>query len=585
MNREDAEEALEACNDTDPFNVGRLLTMRWGKNVKKNVRRGTGGLVEAAMRNREGEPKTPKTPSTNTGYPSGFGDLAGKLRPDGLPHVIMLGDPEMQDISQAKPYDPKIHSTGAIRVETPKDETRFHFISTVASYVAKDGIEIEKRLLEEESGNSLFNFLTLDNADERQRKENLFYRWRVFSFSQGDSYSIWRTEPFVMFHPNGRYWIPPPLNLDAVKREKALAKEGKDRYRQEKEDRVNSQQYTTGRQVERARYLRRKGRGQYGENASKLSPEDLLEFDRLVKKELSISREKICKAMAFCFDKCLAAKDISALLKETLLDDSHHVTIDMRIARLYLLSDILFNSQQPGIKNAFMYRSTIEAMAPEIFRSLGKYRESSIGRMTINKMRRAVSAVLCAWTDWGVYNVTFMDELEAHYEGREVKHDTGIDVEGSAPVEEDTKMSDPLDQSEEEGQFITSGPRGDWVEVTDMTDKGSSELVAKEFPPSKREGKSLSGDCISPGAGNVNHASVAGTDPKNVSSEVFEDVDGEPIEEADADIDGEPIDMDHVEANVDGEALDGDALDGEDLDGDAIDEGDVDGEEIDGDDL
>ena len=43
MNREDAEEAMEACNEADPFNVGRMLMMRWGKNVKKNVRQGTGG--------------------------------------------------------------------------------------------------------------------------------------------------------------------------------------------------------------------------------------------------------------------------------------------------------------------------------------------------------------------------------------------------------------------------------------------------------------------------------------------------------------------------------------------------------------
>ena len=46
MNREDAEEAMDACNEADPFKVGRLLMMRWGKNVKKIVKRGhgTGGV-------------------------------------------------------------------------------------------------------------------------------------------------------------------------------------------------------------------------------------------------------------------------------------------------------------------------------------------------------------------------------------------------------------------------------------------------------------------------------------------------------------------------------------------------------------
>ena len=36
-NREDAEDAMESCNETDPFNVGRHLMMKWGKNVKKIV--------------------------------------------------------------------------------------------------------------------------------------------------------------------------------------------------------------------------------------------------------------------------------------------------------------------------------------------------------------------------------------------------------------------------------------------------------------------------------------------------------------------------------------------------------------------
>merc|ERR1712176_596987 len=130
--------------------------------------------------------------------------------------------------------------------------------------------------------------------------------------------------------------------------------------------------------------------------------------------------------MSFCFDNCMAAREVSDLLKEALLDESDYVTNDMRIARLYLLSDILFNSQQPGVRNAFMYRTTIESMAVDVFRELGKVvrrKERKSGRITVNKLRKAVSAVLGAWTEWGVYNATFVDELEAHFEGREVKHD------------------------------------------------------------------------------------------------------------------------------------------------------------------
>ncbi|OEU18643.1 hypothetical protein FRACYDRAFT_183475, partial [Fragilariopsis cylindrus CCMP1102] len=285
MNRDDAEEALEACDETDPFNNGRQLMMRWGKNVKK-VRRET----------KIDEPKKK--------------ELIEKLN----------------EVST---------SNSAIRVEIPTDQSRFHFISTTASYVSKDP-ELEQILKDTEMDNSLFNFLTLDSVDDNDWKEKMFYRWRVYSFCQGETHSIWRTEPFIMFsHESARYWIPPPMDMEAVNREKANAKE-----REDPKD-------------------------------SKLNPDELSQFDQIVRKELSISRETICRAMAFCFDKCFAAQDVSGLLMQVLLDESDSVTNDMRIARLYLLSDVLFNSQQPGVRNAFMYRSTIESLAPEIFRKLG----------------------------------------------------------------------------------------------------------------------------------------------------------------------------------------------------------------------
>ena len=122
--------------------------------------------------------------------------------------------------------------------------------------------------------------------------------------------------------------------------------------------------------------------------------------------------------MSFCFDKSSAAKHISELLKESLLD-TRVQNIDTRIARLYLLSDVLFNSQQPGVRNAFRYRDAIENMAPEIFRCLGQHGDGNVGRMTMNKLRSAVSAVLNAWTNWSVYNSDMIDDLYDLFEGRD----------------------------------------------------------------------------------------------------------------------------------------------------------------------
>jgi len=92
--------------------------------------------------------------------------------------------------------------------------------------------------------------------------------------------------------------------------------------------------------------------------------------------------------------------------------------VDTRVARLYLMSDVLFNSQQPGVKNAFRYRDAIESMAPEIFISLGQYGKGSAGRMTMNKLRNAVHSVLSAWSNWSVYNHVFLEKLQACFDGK-----------------------------------------------------------------------------------------------------------------------------------------------------------------------
>lgn len=610
---------MDACNETDPFNVGRLLMMRWGKNVKKNVRRGTGGLADTSNRpNDNPRPNAQEengeerhnstavagcTPKAAPLVASGASiECASQVRDDGFPEGFMLADPEMQAETKIELYDAALHATAAIRIESPPDKSRFHFISRVAFYVAKDGVDLEKRLFEEEGKNPLFNFLSLENATEEQRNDNLFYRWRVFSFSQGDTYSIWRTEPFAMFHPSGRYWIPPPLDVEAAALEREASGGAESRPNQRNEDR-HKREYRSGRHFQVARSIRRKGRGQVGENPSRLSEEEVLQFEALVRKELTTSREAICRAMAFCFDKCLAAKEVSNLLREALLDDSHVVTIDMKIARLYLLSDVLFNSQQPGVRNAFMFRSTIESMAPEIFSSLGKHRDMNIGRITINKLRKAVSAVLGAWTEWGVYNPVFLDELEAHFEGREVIAEAaaGDSFGGSQKAGAHDEESEELESLDD---VVVSGPRGDWTEVlASEIDPDGEETVINPCLDDSDEVRGLKKN-DKPGINeakfdhtkqwstykenSVNENAINGrNDGENDDSAegepiVDDKIDGEPLGNTDGcSVDGEDLDDAVERRNLDEESLDGEDLDGEDLDGEEMDEEALDGESFD----
>lgn len=67
------------------------------------------------------------------------------------------------------------------------------------------------------------------------------------------------------------------------------------------------------------------------------------------------------------------------MLKEALLVRGTPPSV--KVARLYLLSDILHNSGAP-IKHASNYRSLLSACLPEIFLELGALRRSILGRMT-----------------------------------------------------------------------------------------------------------------------------------------------------------------------------------------------------------
>ena len=151
--------------------------------------------------------------------------------------------------------------------------------------------------------------------------------------------------------------------------------------------------------------------------------------------------------------------------------------------------------------------------------------------MTKNKLRKAVSSVLGAWTNWSVYNSTFIDELESKFEGREISRNT-------SNVEEELNRNDGDDLllvectdiekesiSKENDKAISTTPRGKWTSGISVEADETSEVV----------------------------------DRKVVDDLDGEDYDDEIDDKELEDVDGEELDVD----DVDGEALD-------DIDGDEL---------------
>lgn len=590
MLREDAQEAMDTFNEEDPFHNGRRIILRWGKNVKKTVKRGTGGVKiikkkaimqqplasSSLLPNDYDRITTAQAQQHQKQSQNEFLGGQNQQQQQGIIHSKMSKEPTYPPFVPSKHSDP-------IRVKLPSDPFRIRYITTVASFVAKDGSILEKKLVEKAHFNPSLSFLLprssssilaeeQDGKEEEEEKENecVFYRWRVFAFTQGDGFDSWNTTPFLMFRntqpdPNNnndekncRYWIPPPLlNQEAARREDELSEQFErdlqtkmERRRQlnkvsvgmmnnadsgdqssEREsitttDKKNDDtRYMTGRQLEHAKYS---GQGKIAgidnERNVQLNDWEREMFDILTRQKLCASRQSICEAMAFCFDKSGAAKQISSLLKDLMLEDDskRNISVDTRIARLFLVSDVLFNSQQPGVRNAFRYRDAIEQMSSEVFRFYGSQK---YGRMTMNKLTNAVHGVLDAWMSWSVYNNIFIEDLRAFYEGK-------------TPPSEQRKQQ----QKEKEKQML-------------LQQQKEKELESNKRKQDDVENKSSSAD-------------------KDTSKRPK--VEWKPVQQDNAVQVQENPSMNH-----DGGDLDGDDLDGEDLDGDDLDGEDLDGEDLD----
>lgn len=238
------------------------------------------------------------------------------------------------------------------------------------------------------------------------------------------------------------------------------------------------------------------------------------------------------------------------MLKEALLESTNGISVDTRIARLYLLSDILFNSQQPGVRNAFQYRDAIERMSPEVFESLGKHGNGKAGRMTMNRLKNAVSSVLSAWTNWSVYNTNFLDLLECKFEGREYvppkSQQVAEQVDDSGKTGSPTQ---PAQEAEDKPAAVSTAPRGAWTTSGPIaTDNVDGEALDEDI-----DGEALDGDVLDINIDTNNaEQSAVSTVPRGQWTSASEELDGNEID----DIDGEALDED----DLDGEPLDDDEL-------------------------
>ncbi|XP_012885336.1 PREDICTED: U2 snRNP-associated SURP motif-containing protein [Dipodomys ordii] len=207
----------------------------------------------------------------------------------------------------------KTLSQAIVKVVIPTERNLLALIHRMIEFVVREGPMFEAMIMNREINNPMFRFLF-----ENQTPAHVYYRWKLYSILQGDSPTKWRTEDFRMFK-NGSFWRPPPLNpyLHGMSEE------------QETEAFVEEPS--------------KKG-------ALKEEQRDKLEE---ILRGLTPRKNDIGDAMVFCLNNAEAAEEIVDCITESL--SILKTPLPKKIARLYLVSDVLYNSSAK-VANASYYR-------------------------------------------------------------------------------------------------------------------------------------------------------------------------------------------------------------------------------------
>jgi U2-associated protein SR140 len=327
------------------------------------------------------------------------------VKPSAIPqtsssHSSSHGSSYSQSPSQSDQHHESSSSSGSpgnkIEVHIPQDHD---VIDKLATNVVKFGIQFEKLVSQKDSSLGFISNTSLP--------EYAYYRWRIYSVLQGDNMDSWKTSPFQMV-VNGPIWHPPPLPIKKHNREERPA--------------TTSSITSTDK---------------------RLSQEDKETFEDMLR-ELTLERNKIKLAMGFALDHADVSSDIIQSLFESL--SISETPTPSKLARLYLLSDILHNSSAP-VPNASSYRRDFESKLPSIFESFREAHRNIGGRITAENFKGQILRLIRIWEGWSLYPMSLTTELHDIFIAKEPEKTAyQSDYSSSSPSSrEDAEEEEDLD--------------------------------------------------------------------------------------------------------------------------------------------
>ncbi|XP_041823801.1 U2 snRNP-associated SURP motif-containing protein isoform X3 [Melanotaenia boesemani] len=350
----------------------------------------------------------------------------------------------------------KTLSQAIVKVVIPTERNLLSLIHRMIEFVVREGPMFEAMIMNREINNPMYRFLF-----ENQSPAHVYYRWKLYTILQGESPAKWRTEDFRMFK-NGSLWRPPPLNP------------------------YLHGPYDDGEEEEEEEEGNKKGC---------LKEEERDKLEEMLR-GLTPRRGDIAEAMLFCLSHAEAAEEIVECVTESL--SILKTPLPKKIARLYLVSDVLYNSSAK-VANASYYRKYFETKLCQIFSDLNATYKTIQGHLQSENFKQRVMSCFRAWEDWAVYPDPFLIKLQNIFLGLV---NLSVEKEPVVPVVEPESTED-----------IDGAPINEYVDGTPLEDV----------------------DGVPIDAGTIDGAQIDGAP--------LDDLDGVPIRPMEEDIDGIPFDQ------------------------------------------
>ncbi|XP_057208774.1 U2 snRNP-associated SURP motif-containing protein isoform X1 [Triplophysa rosa] len=379
--------------------------------------------------------------------------------PSGLPFNAQPRDRFRNDFTKSRSRSQedfyKTLSEAVVTVVIPPERNLLGLIHRMIEFVVREGPMFEAIIMSREKSNPDFRFLF-----ENKSQEHVYYRWKLYSILQGENPNKWRTTSFRMFR-GGSLWKPPILTP----------------YLHGDED------------AEESSFSIQEEEPKKGQ----LKAEHRERLESLLR-GLTPRRDEIGDVMLFCLERAEAAEEVVSCITEAL--SLLHTPLQKKIARLYLISDILYNSCAK-VANASYYRKFFETKLPEIFGDLSESYRNIQARLQAEQFKQRIMGCFRAWEDWAIYPDSFLIQLQNIFLG-----------------------------------LIKPGE-----EVIDRPEPGSPDLDGAPLDGVPIERSEIDGMPLDDLDG-----SPLTWDPASIDGVPVDDIDGVPLENPIDDIDGVPLD-------------------------------------------